>query len=390
MHSQWQPLIADAIDFRHLLHRHPELSWQEHETARRIGEALDAANITWRRCADTGIIATLNRNASGEHIALRADTDALPIEERGRQGWRSQHSGVMHACGHDGHSATLLAVGRWLKQHESALPGPVTLIFQPAEEGGNGAESMIAGGALEGVDAIFGWHNWPAIPFTQAACPDGTIMAANSTFYIEVIGKGGHASQPEACHDPLLAGAAITLALQQIVSRRLPPQQAAVVSVCTFDDGSQGSGSANVIREKVKLAGTIRVTAANYLANVESLVTTIAADTARSYGVTATTSHHPSYPATINHRDAAARVREIFTQEWGGEWQSSQPLPIMGAEDFSFYLQKCPGAYALIGNGNGERPCHSPHYDFNDKLIEPVTRILCRLANLPPSLLPAP
>ncbi|MDZ7642961.1 MAG: amidohydrolase [Woeseiaceae bacterium] len=218
----WDECVAGAVAARHELHRHPELAWQEAATAARIRTQLDAMDIAWRSCADTGTVATLASKATGRHVALRADIDALPIAEQSGASWASEVVGCMHACGHDGHTATLLAAARWLKHHESSLPGPVTLLFQPAEEGGHGARRMIEDGALEHVDVIFGWHNWPAIPWGQAVCPDGVVMAGNGTFRIDVQGRGGHASQPEACRDPVVAASAIVLALQQVVSRRLP------------------------------------------------------------------------------------------------------------------------------------------------------------------------
>ncbi|MBD3816127.1 MAG: amidohydrolase, partial [Halothiobacillus sp.] len=211
MSSTWAQNIQEATALRHRLHRSPELSWQEHGTAQIIRSQLKALDIPWRACANTGTVATLAPNATGRHIALRGDIDALPITEQTVVDWISQTPGVMHACGHDGHTATLMAVARWLKTNESALAGPVSLLFQPAEEGGHGARVMIEDGALDGVDWIFGWHNWPAIPFGQAVCPDGPVMAANGIFEIELTGRGGHASQPELCRDPVLAAAAVTL-----------------------------------------------------------------------------------------------------------------------------------------------------------------------------------
>lgn len=381
--SAWQALLDHAIDFRHQLHRHPELPWQEDQTAASIRAQLDALEIPWRACATTGTLATLGAGASGPHIALRADIDALPIHEAVDVPWRSAQPGCMHACGHDGHSATLLATMLWLKQQEEHLPGPVTLVFQPAEEGGHGAREMIADGALDGIDEIYGWHNWPAIPYGEALCPDGPVMAGNGQFQIVVQGKGGHASQPEACRDPLLAAAAITLAMQQIVSRRLSPKHMAVVSVTSID----GKSGETVIPDAVTIGGSIRVTDINHRDQINQWITDIAGQTATSYGVAAETTVTPRYNPTVNNARCAARMRTALADEFGDQWHTSHvQAPIMASEDFSYYLEKIPGAFALIGMHDNDRflePCHSPRYQFNDALIERVARIFCRLVGAP-------
>lgn len=380
----WQDLVDEAVSFRHELHAHPELPWQERETARRIRAQLDAAGIPWRVCADTGTLATLAADAPGRHVALRGDIDALPINEDSGVPWASTHGGCMHACGHDGHAATLLAAGRWLKAREAQLPGPVTLVFQPAEEGGHGAQKMIEDGALAGVDCIFGWHNWPAIAYGQAVCPDGAVMSANGTFRITVQGRGGHASQPELCRDPVLAGSAITVALQQIVARRLAPQQAAVVSLTSFNAPSGDT----VIPNTARLAGSIRLSDSALREELEARISEIATATAQAYGVTAEVEHIRRYDATVNDAGAAAEMRAALAAELGPQWQAQNlRLPIMASEDFSYYQREIPGAFALIGAGQGtgeDWPCHSPHYDFNDALIAPVMRVYSRLAGLPP------
>ncbi|NHO68071.1 amidohydrolase [Aestuariicella hydrocarbonica] len=379
----WQTIIANAVEFRHELHRHPELSWQEEQTAARVRQALTKLGIPWRVCADHGTVATLAASAKGKHIALRADIDALPIVELTAVQYQSQHAGCMHACGHDGHTAALWAAAAWLKQHESQLPGPVSLLFQPAEEGGHGAWRMIEDGALTGIDEIFGWHNWPAIPLGKAVCPDGAVMSGNGIFQIEVTGKGGHASQPELCHDPVLAAAAITLNLQQIVSRRLPPQSAAVVSVSSI----RADAAPTVTPEKASLSGSIRLSDPLLRSQLNELIAQISQDTANSYGVSVKVMSEPRYEATVNHAGPAEDYRQALATEFGEDWCMTQlPTPIMASEDFSYYLNEIPGAFALIGMGGEEQyqfPCHSPHYQFNDALLAPVVRIYSRLAGLP-------
>ncbi|MBR9828484.1 MAG: amidohydrolase [Oceanospirillales bacterium] len=383
MQTRWNDIITAAIQFRHQLHRQPELSWQEENTSRLIREQLDALAIPWRECARYGTVATLAADAAGTHIALRGDIDALPIEELADLPYRSETKGKMHACGHDGHTATLWAAAAWLKAHEDQLPGPVTLLFQPAEEGGHGARSMIEDGALTGVERIYGWHNWPAIPYGQAVCPDGPVMSGNGTFEIELCGKGGHASQPELCRDPVLAAAAITLNLQQIVSRRLPPQSASVVSVTQIEAIS----APTVTPERVMMGGSVRLAQPELRDTINTLIEEISVDTARSYGVSARVKTVKRYEATINHAEAAADCRKALADGLGADWQcDSIHLPIMASEDFSYYLNEVPGAFALIGmarEDNFQAPCHSPHYRFNDDLIPVVVTMFARLCGAP-------
>lgn len=383
MGQSWQSIIKDAIEFRHKLHRQPELTWQEEKTAAQVRMSLDLLDIPWRPCAKYGTVASLAPGAKGRHVALRADIDALPIHECTNLPYQSENKGCMHACGHDGHTATLWATAAWLKAHEAELPGPVTLLFQPAEEGGHGAERMIEDGALEGIDIIFGWHNWPMIPFGQAVCPDGAVMSGNGTFHIDIKGKGGHASQPEVNRDPVLAAAAITLNLQQIISRRLPPQSATVVSVSSIN----ADAAPTVTPETARLEGSIRLAQPHLRPVINELITQIAEDTARTYGVHANVEVQARYEATINHADAAQEYRSALQAEFGTQWQAENiALPIMASEDFSYYLNEVPGAFALIGmasNGEFEHACHSPHYQFNDQLLAPVARIYARLAGAP-------
>ena len=378
----WLELVENAVQWRHELHRHPEITWSEHETAASIRRLLDAAGISWRVCAGTGTVATLGRGRPGRHVALRADMDAMPIGEETAAPYASEHPGVMHACGHDGHMATLMAATGWLAQRESELTGPVTLLFQPAEEGGHGAKKMIEDGALDGVDVIFGWHNWPAIPFGQAVCPDGPVMSANGTFEIVVNGAGGHASQPESCRDPVLAAAAITVALQQVVARRVAPQRAAVLAVTSIDARS----APTVTPDQATLAGSIRVSDAAQRDALFEMIAEIAAETARAHGVDAVTTTHERYGATLNHAAPAAELRTALAGRLGDAWQSRDTLlPVMASEDFSDYLEKIPGAFALIGadDGAGHRaPCHSARFDFNDRLISPVAAVFCALVGV--------
>jgi len=242
---------------------------------------------------------------------------------------------------------------------------------------------MIEDGALDGVDAIFGWHNWPAIPFGQAVCPDGPVMAGNGTFGITVKGAGGHASQPEACRDPVLAAAAITLALQQIVSRRVTPQNAAVLSVTSIDAAS----GETIIPDQAKIGGSIRIVHRQDRDIINRLITEISHNTAASYGVGVDIEVLDRYNPTVNHMTQAHEMRLALAEVLGADWQDTNlSVPIMASEDFSYYLEHCPGAFALVGADDGpghHEPCHSPRYDFNDRLIPVVTRLFASLVKAP-------
>lgn len=384
MATIWQQAISHAQQLRRHLHSQPELGWQEVQTAQLIRKQLDLLGIPWQSCAELGTLARLNPHGDAKpHIALRADMDALPITEKTQHGWVSQNTGCMHACGHDGHTATLLATAAWLKSVEDKLPGPVTLLFQPAEEGGHGAKKMIDDGALQGIDEIYGWHNWPAMSFGKLICPDDIVMCGNGTFSITLTGKGGHASQPELCRDPVLAASAVTMALQQIISRHLSPQQAAVVNVSSIEAPS----AATVIPDKAVLGGSIRVPDQKTRDLINRLITEISQQTAASYGVDCEVNIYPRYEATINHAHQASNLRAQWQAEHGLAGMDTDTLvPIMASEDFSYYLNEIPGAFALIGADDGpdhQSVCHSPLYDFNDQLIPLVTRLYARLVGAP-------
>ncbi len=381
MYKNFDDVVNFAINFRHELHKNPELTWEETNTAKAIREILDNHNITYKTYANTGTVAIFAQDKKGLHIALRGDIDALPLEEKTDVEYKSTKPKCMHACGHDGHTATLMAVAIWLKQNEKKLQNPVSLIFQPAEEGGHGAKKMLEEGALKNVDMIFGWHNWPAIKFGQAICPEGTVMAGNGTFHITLKGQGGHSSQPELCRDPVLAASALTMALQQIVSRQVAPQDAVVVSVTSIDAPS----GVTVIPDTAKVEGSIRVPNLKLKEKVFKQIEIISQNIATTYNVDIDVELRDRYNATINHKEASSKVRKVLKETLGEQWQSDIATPIMASEDFSYYLNDIPGAFALIGSDDGEekhqKACHNVYYDFNDKLIKPVSITLMKLAN---------
>ena len=381
--SVFENVIKTAIKIRRELHQHPELTWEEFETAKYIRARLDKLDIQWRECAKTGTVAVLNPSGKGQHIALRGDIDALPILEKTGQDWQSKHEGKMHACGHDGHAATLLATAEWLKANEGTLNGPVTLLFQPAEEGGHGAKAMIDEGALEGVDCVFGWHNWPAVEYGKMVCPDGILTCGNANLTITVKGIGGHASQPEVLRDPVLAAAAITLALQQIVSRRVAPQDQVVVSIASINARS----ASTIVPTSAEISGSIRYSSMANSRLIGELIEEISTNTAAAYGVSCTCDYQPIYGPTINHAAQAEQMRAAWVSEHGRE--SATPeinVPIMASEDFSYFLREVPGAFALIGADDGPEhrvTCHNDTFDFNDRLIAKVVRLYSRLVGAP-------
>ncbi|MDY6821299.1 MAG: N(2)-acetyl-L-2,4-diaminobutanoate deacetylase DoeB2 [Deferribacterota bacterium] len=380
MTIKFKDLIDEAIDFRHYLHSNPEIGWSEFNTAKKIREKLEKYNISYIECVKTATIATIGNSLKGDHIALRADIDALPIEEKTDLPYKSKVNKVMHACGHDGHTATLLATAIWLKQHENSLKGPVTFIFQPAEEGGHGAKKILDEGVLNNIDFIYGWHNWPEIKFGKAACPIGPIMAANATFHIEVIGKGGHSSQPEKCRDPIIAASTIVNSLQHIISRRISPHKKAVLSITKMNAGS----SITTIPDSVKIEGIMRIETTSLRDHIGKMITKISHDIATAYETKAIIEIKPRYNATINYEKAALKMRSSIEEIFGKDWESDIPLPVMASEDFSYYLQKIPGAYALLGSDDGNNHniiCHNSKYDFNDKLIEPASKLLINLVD---------
>lgn len=374
-------IVAHAVDLRRALHRRPELMWQEHGTAAAVRSELDRLGIAWTACAGTGTLGRLGVGRPGRHLAFRADLDALPLDEATGLPWASEHAGCMHACGHDGHTASLLAAAAYLKAREAELPGPVTLLFQPAEEGGHGAQGMIDAGALDGIDAVFGYHNWPPLAAGTAACPLGPVMAANAEWTITITGRGGHASAPHDGIDPILCGANFVTAVQQVVSRLTAPQDAAVVSVTCFHAGTAD----NIIPDSAELVGTVRAGTTERRDALAAHVERILHATAAAAGATATFDYRPCYPATVNHAAEAERARLVLRAELGDAALIDAGMPLMAAEDFGAFLRVKPGAFILLGAG---RPgaviegCHSPRFDFNDDLIPVVARLWARLAGL--------
>lgn len=375
-----EPLIRPHLErlraLRRELHRHPELAYREAGTAARVCDELTGLGLEPRAIAGTGVVADLGASPA---VALRADLDALPIDEQSDVEHRSATAGVMHACGHDGHVATLLGAAAALAASRDRLgERGVRLLFQPAEEGGAGAARMIAEGALDGVETVFGLHNWPATPRGSVAVRAGPMMAASGLFEIVVAGRGGHGSQPHLARDPVLAAAHVVTALQALVSRERDPLEPAVVSVCSIRGGS----AHNVIPDQVTLAGTTRALDDAGIDRLHQRLAEVARNVAAAARCEATVDARRQYPALINHGAQAELVAASARDVLGPSAVTEAGLPAMGAEDFAFYLRERPGAFLFLGAGReGEPgpPLHSSRYDFDDSLILPGAVLLLRI-----------
>ncbi len=351
------------------IHAHPELAFAEHRTAALVADHLQALGIeTHRGIGRTGVVGVIRRGKGLRAIGLRADMDALPIQERNDFAHRSRHAGCMHACGHDGHTTMLLGAAELLAASDD-FDGTVYLIFQPAEEGEGGARAMIEDGLFERfpMEAVFGMHNWPGMALGRFAVHAGPVMASADRFDIDIIGHGGHAAMPHLGRDPVAAGAALVQAVQTIVARTLDPLDAAVVSVTQFHAGD----AYNVIPERAQLSGTVRAFSTTVQDCVERRLGELTAGIAAAFGVHIELSYRRGYPPTINSVAEAALCAAVARRVAGEEAVDTAARASMGAEDFAYFLQKKPGCYVWIGNGPGEGGCtlHNPAYDFNDEAI---------------------
>ncbi|MDG1643800.1 amidohydrolase [Klebsiella huaxiensis] len=361
-------LIAEAIRWRRDFHACPELGYQEQETSRRIAELLTSFGLQVHSgLAGTGVVATLE-NGPGPVIGLRADMDALPITEQGDVSYKSRNPGVMHACGHDGHSAMLLATAAHLAQTRR-FRGTVHFVFQPAEENLGGARKMVEEGLFERfpMDAIYALHNWPGMPLGQVAINSGAMMASLDAFEITLTGKSCHAAMPERGADPIVAAAQLIMALQTIPSRRLSPQESTVVSITQIVGGE----AINVLPDKVVLRGTFRCLNNQVRERVRGLIESYVAAQPQVSDVEGNISWYPGYPVTTNDPVEAQKVCDVATALLGESAVSWNGNPSMASEDFACMLEACPGAYFWIGT-DGEtasKPLHNAGYDFNDELI---------------------
>lgn len=361
-------LIAEAIVWRRHLHERPELAYNEHQTSEFIASQLAQFGLSVHRgLAGTGVVGTLTRGTSRRAIAIRADMDALRIQEQTGVSHASSTPGVMHACGHDGHVAMALAAAR-VCSRLSDLDGTVHFIFQPAEEGAAGARRMIEDGLFKLFlcDAIYGLHNWPALPFGSCAVRDGPIMAANARFEMAIHGRGCHAAMPHEGTDAILAACHLVSALQSIVSRNVDPLDAAIVSATQI----HGGDAHNVIPDTCIIRGTTRWLNPRVGDSLECRIADLSKSIATGFGCEVQLCYERGYPATVNDRDAVNFVRSVAAAAPLNLTLVDAP-PTMGSEDFSYMLQVRPGCYFWLGAGRAENNygLHSPRYDFNDELL---------------------
>jgi hippurate hydrolase len=374
------PIIAFQSELQQIrrdLHAHPELCYEEQRTSDVVAAKLSEWGIpVIRGLGITGVVGIIKNGSSGRSIGLRADMDALPMQEVNTFAHASVHPGKMHACGHDGHTAMLLGAAKHLSEHRN-FDGTVYLVFQPAEEGGAGAKRMIEDGLFEHcpMDAIYGMHNWPGIPSGHMSVTEGALMASSNEFYLTVKGKGGHAAQPHKCIDPVMAAVQIAQSWQTIVSRRTNPIDTAVLSLTQFHAGT----ATNVIPDEAKLSGTVRTLSWDVLDMIEKQMEVVAVNTAAAFGAEVEFKFRRNYPPLINHPEATRFAVEVMKSVVGADKVDNKVEPSMAAEDFAYFLQAKPGCYIFIGNGEGDHrdgghglgPCvlHNGSYDFNDNLL---------------------
>ena len=375
-----QPRVGEFVRLRRDIHRHPELAFEEHRTAALVADKLEGWGYAVERgVGGTGVVGRLVRGSGPRRLGLRADMDALPITEASGAEWASARPGLMHACGHDGHTAMLLAAARQLAE-EGRFDGTLNLIFQPAEEGGGGALRMREDDLFDRYpcDAVFAMHNMPGIAQGRLVLREGAAMASSDYATITLTGIGGHGAMPQHTADPVVATASLVMALQTVVSRNVDPLQAAVVTV-----GAMHAGQANnVIPATATLEISVRALDRGVRGLLEQRIKALVSAQAESFGVKAQVDWRPGYAVLVNTAEETAFARTVALDMLGPDRVTLQGPPLTGSEDFAFMLERVPGSYLLIGNGDGPGHCmvHHPGYDFNDDNIAVGSAFWVRLA----------
>ena len=359
---------GEITAWRRDIHAHPELLYDVHRTAASVAEKLKSfgCDEVVTGIGRTGVVGVIRGSkGSGRVIGLRADMDALPIEEASDLPYKSTVPGKMHACGHDGHTAMLLGAANYLAETRN-FSGTAIVIFQPAEEGGAGGKAMIQDGLMDRfhIEEVYGMHNYPGLPVGQFALRPGPLMAAADRIMIEIEGRGGHAARPHASIDSVLVGAQIINQIQSIVARNVDPLSSAVISICVFQAGSTD----NVIPQTALLRGTARSLTPEVRDLLERRLHEVVTGTAQLYGANARLTYRRDYPVTRNHERQAAFAAAVAGEVGGRERVDDDVAPVMGAEDFSFMLEARPGAFIFVGNGDSAG-LHHPAYNFNDEAI---------------------
>ena len=381
--------LPDLLAIRHDLHAHPELGYQEHRTSSVVQRELKEAGVAFvgDLAGGTGVLGHLPGEA-GAAIGLRADMDALPIEEQTGLPYASTNPGVMHACGHDGHTTILIGAARVLARlsQDAPLPHPVTFTFQPAEEGGAGGRRMVEEGCLDGsvigppVQSMFGLHGWPHLPLGIVSTRPGPMLAAADAFDMLIKGTGGHAAYPQVTRDAIVAASAVISAAQHLVSRNVGPLDSVVVSFTQFHAGT----AHNIIPSEVQLNGTVRTLTPEMRELAHQRLTEIAHHIARAHGCEAQVQIHHGYPVTANDPDAVETFNAIARRAFGADAVQHMADPVMGGEDFSYYGQKVPSCFFALGlipqDQKSMPDLHQPTFNFNDDAIAMGVEMFCRLA----------
>ncbi len=367
--KELEDLQGEMQEWRRDIHAHPEIAFEEHRTAQIVADKLESFGIEVETgIAGTGVVGTLRKGMGNRSIGLRADLDALLINETNDFEYKSKNPGQMHACGHDGHTTMLLGAAKYLSE-QGNFDGTVNFIFQPAEENEGGGRVMIEDGLFDKypVESVYGMHNIPGMPVGSFAIKPGPIMAAFDIFNLKVIGRGGHAAMPQTTVDPIIVGTKIIDAFQAIISRSIDPQEPSVLSVTQF----HGGDAYNVIPNQVEIKGCTRCFSPNVQKKLEDEMRQISESICKAYGADCEFHYEHRYPATINSEEEANLAGQVAQGIVGEERVNLSPKPGMGSEDFAYMLQEKPGSYIWIGNGDGEGSCmiHNPGYDFNDEIL---------------------
>ncbi|QUL57401.1 amidohydrolase [Paenibacillus tritici] len=376
-------LLPEMVKWRRHLHRHPELSYQEKETSAYVAARLAELGIEIRRSkAGYGLTGILKGRESGRTVVLRADMDALAITEENGREYASQHPGIMHACGHDGHTAMLLAAAAYYSSRREELKGEIRFLFQPAEEVcPGGAVGMIAEGVLEGADAVYGLHLWTPLPLGTVGSAPGPLMASADEFFIDMIGRGGHGGMPNRTVDSIVAGAALVTGLQSIVSRNVDPLRPAVVSVGTI----QGGSAQNIIAERCRITGTVRAFDEETRHLIRRRIEEMAASVAAAYGAEAKVDYLMGYPPLVNDEAEYNRFYRVAPEALGPDAEVIRMEQIMPAEDFSYYVKEIPGCFIFVGAGNPDKgavyPHHHSKFDFDEDAMLHGVKLLIAMAD---------
>jgi len=375
--AEVESMTETLVGWRRDFHRRPELAFEEQRTSAVIRAFLESEGIEVTSCGRTGLRGILRGGRPGRTVALRADMDALPVAELAEHDYRSENAGVMHACGHDGHMAILMGAARVLAARRETLSGNVVLLFQPSEENPpGGARLMIEEGALDGVDSIFGLHLWQPLPSGVVGLRAGASMAQADEFEVVVQGRGGHASQPDRTTDPVVVASHIVVAAQTIVSRFSNPLEPVVVSFTTI----HGGRIHNIIPDSVTLTGTVRTLDPGTQRAVKQRLGEVCEATCRLFGATATFTYHDGYPPVINDSASVELVGRVASRELG-EDAVAIIAPVMGGEDFAYYLQHIPGAFALLGIGDDRpHPHHNARFDIDESVLPLGVRLMTAVA----------